>query len=60
MDELKMKAVYDEDTKYNHRFKLKGIDGISGSIYIVKGRDIPKMISLMMMTKADVDKEGNE
>lgn len=58
MDDLKMRAIFDDDTTNCHRFILESVDGVAGSIYIVKGKDIPKVLAIQLLTKADIEKDG--
>jgi hypothetical protein len=46
-------ARYDQDSKRFHRFAILSEEGITGSIYIPKGQEMPKRIILTLKTKAD-------
>ena len=50
----KVKAIFTGDSKRFHKFEIVG-EGFVGSIYVPKGEEIPKELSVGLRTKADAD-----
>ena len=44
-------ATYDRDSKRYHRYIIDEGQGIVGNIYIPKGEDIPKQLSIKLRVK---------
>jgi hypothetical protein len=51
---IKIQAVFDDDSIRFHRFLVDPNPyGITGSVYIPKGKEIPDEITIRLMTKAE-------
>ena len=51
MNEIKVKAVYDSDTRRTHRYSIRSED-IQGSIYIAKTmKVIPKTLTIELVVE---------
>ena len=54
---IRLKAIFDDDSKRYHRFLIEPNDnGITGSIYIRKGKELDNELNLLLMTKAEAQK----
>jgi hypothetical protein len=51
-----IKAIYDRDSKSFHRYLIDS-EGIKGSLYIPKGKDIPTEIRVCLRTHGEDEKE---
>lgn len=52
--EKELTAVYDKDSKRFHRFLIDGGQGITGTIYVPKGKEIPGRVIIQLKTKGEV------
>jgi len=50
-------AIFDKDSKNCHRFLIKLKKGISGSIYVVKGKQIPESVRIYLKTSREIEEE---
>ena len=51
--EIELTAVYDDDSKNYHRFKIREAEGVAGSIYVSKdSQGIPEAVNVCLVTKA--------
>ena len=51
--EIQLTATFDQDSKRYHRFKIDEGQGVTGSIYIPKGKEIPDKVTIRLLTAAD-------
>jgi len=49
--DAKIKAQYDKDTFRCHRYLIEESEGVKGTIYIDKDKDVPKEIVIKLMVK---------
>jgi len=56
---LQIVATFDDDSKRFHRFTIDESQAVKGSIYILKGAEIPDSITIHLRTKADAEKKIN-
>jgi hypothetical protein len=54
----KVTAVYDQDSKRYHRFIIEDGQGVVGTIYISKGEEVPKELTVVLQTKGEKDRGG--
>ena len=47
----KITATYDQDSKRYHRFLIDGGQGITGTIYVPKGKEIPDAITISLKVR---------
>jgi hypothetical protein len=50
--DIQITATFDNDTKRMHRFLIDEGQEITGSVYILKGKEIPDKVSIQLRTKA--------
>ena len=56
--EIKINALFDDDTKRMHRFLIEtNPQGITGSVYVPKDRTVPDIVTIFLRTKAEKEKE---
>lgn len=54
---IRLKAIFDDDSKRYHRFLVEPNDyGITGSIYILKGKEVDYELNILLMTRAEAQK----
>jgi hypothetical protein len=58
--QVEVVAVFDHDSKNFHSFSINQAEGVTGSIYILKGEKIPDLITVKLRTRAQADAETNE
>jgi hypothetical protein len=49
-------ATYESDSKRFHRFQIDEGQGISGTVYIPKGKEIPAKLTIFLKTKAEKER----
>ena len=52
--ETQITAIYDSDSKHYHRFLISEGQGITGTIYVPKGKEIPGRVIIQLKTKGEV------
>ena len=58
--EIKIQAVFDDDSKRFHRFLIESNQwGVMGSIYVPKAKEVPSGINIRLLTKAEKE-DGNK
>ena len=55
--EKELVATYDSDSKRYHRFLIDGSQGIIGTIYVSKDKEIPDSITISLKTKGEKGRE---
>jgi hypothetical protein len=54
---IKLKAIFDGDSKRYHRFLIEPNDyAITGSLYVRKGQEKDNELNILLMTKAEAQK----
>jgi hypothetical protein len=56
--EIELIARFDGDSKRYHRFAILEAEGISGSIYIPKGMEIPDQVVIKLRTEAEMKRQA--
>ena len=51
--EISITATFNGDSKRFHRFMIDEGEGITGSIYIPKGKQIPEKVTIQLKTAGD-------
>lgn len=54
--EKELTATYDQDSKRYHRFLIDGGQGITGTIYVLKDKEIPDSVTISLKTKGEKEK----
>jgi hypothetical protein len=54
--EIETTATFDQDSKRFHRFMIDEGEGVTGSIYIPKGKQIPERVLIQLKTAGGVVK----
>ncbi len=54
--ENKIIATYDSDSKRYHRFLIDAGQGVAGTIYISKDREVPDSVTINLRTKGEKEK----
>ena len=52
METIKVKGIFETDTKRFHRFTIKS-DGVMGTLYIPRGESVPDLVEVELHTKAE-------
>ena len=52
--ENKLVAIYDQDSKRYHRFKIDESQGLTGTIYVSKDKPVPDTVTIFLKTKTVV------
>ena len=52
------KANYKGDSKNYHKFSIDQKRGITGSIYVLKGEEIPDIVKIYLKTPGEKEKEA--
>ena len=54
-----LKATYVGDSRYYYLFAIDGGKGLTGTIYIPKGKPVPDMVTIRLRNKAEVEAKQN-
>ena len=52
MEKIKVKGIFESDTKRFHRFTIKS-DEVTGTLFIPRGEGVPEMVEVELHTKAE-------
>lgn len=52
--EKELIATYDQDSKRYHRFTINEGQGLTGTIYVPKDKEVPNSVTIFLKTKATV------
>ena len=52
MDKMKVIATFDRDTRHFHRFLIDDGQGVTGTLYLPKSGEVPKVLEIELQTKA--------
>ena len=56
--QIEISATFSDDTKNYHTFVIDEAPGLKGTIYILKGEEIPDSVTIRLRTKVEAEKKG--